>query len=254
MIKTQESLCNILQKLIKEEIKNDSELDDYWLELNRQQIESQVEIGHIQFKGEPDVLDEYLEIKNRGSLTIDISGWRVDAGSPGQKFLFGKGSVLAAFETLKVYTQGDGQYSFNSKKAVWNNKGDLATLSNAKGEIISTYAYGIKAHGYLIISHILFDGQEYRTEGDEFVELTNLSDHRVDLQGWKLQAYGNESHFEFPSGAILEPLTSARVFTNKLPLASNEYSFNSSVAIWNNKQGGCRLLDYQGIEVNSYHY
>ncbi|NGN96218.1 lamin tail domain-containing protein [Grimontia sp. S25] len=224
------------------------------MKLNHLQAKSQVEIVHVHFHPEGKQLDEYVEIKNRGELTIDISGWKVEAGSPDQVFVWPQGSYLSPFETISVYTKSGSEYSFNSKRPIWNNRGDVATLTDASGEEICGFAYGDKAHHSVLISHIEVDGKEKRTEGDEFVELTNVSESIVDIDGWRLKATRNDAVFVFPKGVKLEPSSSIRVFTNKAPLDLNEFSFNSPSAIWNNQRGGCKLLDYKDREVSSYHY
>lgn len=92
--------------------------------------------------------DEYLEIKNTGGTAQDISGWRVHAGSTGQDFVFAQGSVLLPGAVARIYTNIDpnkaGSYSFKSKKALWNDAGDLGQLFNASGKSVSEYGYGTK--------------------------------------------------------------------------------------------------------------
>ncbi|MFW7522950.1 lamin tail domain-containing protein [Vibrio ostreicida] len=249
-----ELLLEILAKLSEGGVKSKNEIDNFWLKLNQLQARSQVEIRHIQFQGEGDPFDEHIVLHNRGELTINISGWRIEAGSPDQTFIFPEGSFLLPDESLNVETLGNGQFSFDSNQPIWNNRGDVARLIDAQGALISSFAYGNKAHQYVTISHIHVDGKKYRTEGDEFVELINLSEHRIDLDGWQLEAMGNRSRFVFQFGAKLEAFTGIKVFTQKSPLEADEYSFDSTVAIWNNQSGGCRLLDYQNSEVSSYHY
>jgi hypothetical protein len=61
------------------------------------------------------------------------------------------------------------------------------------------------------ITKILYDGAVYRTESDEYVEITNLGSESVNLQGWRLididEGY---PEFTFPS-YVLDPGESIRV-------------------------------------------
>ena len=94
--------------------------------------------------------DEYVEIENRGTVAVDLSGWRLlSAGmSLGrqQGFTFPAGATLEAGATLRVYTNAvhseTGGYSFASKTAIWRDGGDVGTLYDAGGDEVSRFAYG----------------------------------------------------------------------------------------------------------------
>lgn len=47
--------------------------------------------------------DEYAEIKNTGGLSINHSGWRLNASDPGQNFYF-PNYTIAAGQTCRIYT------------------------------------------------------------------------------------------------------------------------------------------------------
>lgn len=89
--------------------------------------------------------DEYAEIANLGANLIDLSNWQLSAGK-GQEFYFPENSVLKPYAKIRVYTNQidihSGGYSFNSRTAIWNNKGDTGILSDHKGRIVSDYSYG----------------------------------------------------------------------------------------------------------------
>lgn len=113
--------------------------------------EPKVSISHIHFRGAAPRTesDEFVEITNSGRGNADISGWRLDADDPGQQFVFPPSTTLPAGQTIRVYTNEihpeSGGYTFGSPRAVWNNRGDLGTLYDADGEVVSTYGYGSKA-------------------------------------------------------------------------------------------------------------
>lgn len=54
--------------------------------------------------------DEYCEITNTGGAAVNLAGWRLNAGDPGQDFIF-------------------------------PNKGDCGHLYNAAGEQVSEWCY-----------------------------------------------------------------------------------------------------------------
>jgi hypothetical protein len=97
-----------------------------------------VEIADVRFTGQ-----EYVAIRNRGGSAVDISGWILrDKNDPDQRFVFPRGTVLAAGATIQVYTEPGHPYSFNSRQAIWNNCGDALELLDASGRVVATYAYG----------------------------------------------------------------------------------------------------------------
>ncbi len=88
--------------------------------------------------------DEYIEIKNTGGTAQDVTGWRVRAGSASQEFVFPKGSIVEPGAACRVYTNRAGSFSFNAKRAVWNDTGDTGMLYNATGTMVAEYGYGTK--------------------------------------------------------------------------------------------------------------
>lgn len=88
--------------------------------------------------------DEYIEIKNTGGTAQNVAGWRVRAGSASQEFIFPAGSVLEPGAACRVYTNRSQSFSFNAKRAVWNDAGDVGTLYDATGAMVAEYGYGTK--------------------------------------------------------------------------------------------------------------
>lgn len=91
--------------------------------------------------------DEYIEISNLGNNPVNLSGWQItSAGGLDQVFTFPEGTILAAGNSFRVYTNQvhpeTGGFSFESKRAIWNDAGDEAQLLDATGNNVSTLAYG----------------------------------------------------------------------------------------------------------------
>jgi hypothetical protein len=249
-----QDMLNILYNLSTSNDLTQARLDHYWHQLNRLQCLNQVDIDTVHFNGKLDPLDEFVAVRNRSPMLADISGWRIQAGSPRQKYTFPPKTYLAPDTSLSVHTSGDHEHSFDSRRPIWNNYGDTATLYTTQGQLVSSLVYGNQAHPHIHISYIHFDGQEFRTEGDEYIEISNTSEHIIELGGWHLDILRSGRSFTFDNGVQLTAHASLKVFTNKAELKRNEYSFDSPTALWNNQQGGCKLLDYQDREVFSYFY
>ena len=107
---------------------------------------SRVIVHYILYDGVvPEVeSDEYAQILNEDPLTINLAGWRLNAGAPGDDFVF-PDLPLEPGESCRVYTNEihpeTGGLSFGIPHAVWNNKGDCGYLYNAEGGLVSEYCY-----------------------------------------------------------------------------------------------------------------
>ena len=209
----------------------------------------QVSIKHIQYDGH----DEYIELHNAGPMIIDLSGWRINAGNVGQDMVFPDGSVFYPQQTVRVYTEDKGDFSFNRSEAIWNNKGDVGFLYDKGGSLVCSYRYGNKCHDCAVISDVFYDGKEKRSEGDEFVEIVNVSNSWIGIADWSLNANSGQT-FTFPQGSKLHPRQKIRVYTNRIDAKTGGYSFDSHKAIWNNKGDTARLIDNNQKEVSIYSY
>lgn len=109
-------------------------------------VSDDIEIGFINYDGKQakTECDEFIEIANTGPNWLDLSGWQVSAGK-NQIFDFPIGSKIQPFCSIRVYTdlidKSTGGYSFNSSRAIWNNKGDTGKLIDTKGTMVSEYTY-----------------------------------------------------------------------------------------------------------------
>lgn len=105
-----------------------------------------ISITRINFDGEEKGSegDEFIEITNTGSHWLDISGWKVESQKQ-QSFQFPANSSVAPYQAIRVYTNQvhpeTGGYSFASKTAIWNNKGDVGVLLDHRGTKVSELSY-----------------------------------------------------------------------------------------------------------------
>jgi Lamin Tail Domain len=86
---------------------------------------------------------EYVEIRNQGTDTANLGGWTLrDKNEVRQHYIFDERAVLPGNMSLRVYTEPGHPYSFNSRRAIWNNCGDALELLDAAAHVVSTYGYG----------------------------------------------------------------------------------------------------------------
>lgn len=94
---------------------------------------------------------EYFDLKNVGTTTRDLSGWKV-RDKAGYVYTFPTGSSLRAGYSVRVHT-GKGTNSSTHKYwgrswYVWNNTGDAATVRNTVGTTIDSCSWGSVGSGY----------------------------------------------------------------------------------------------------------
>ena len=90
--------------------------------------------------------DEYVEITNLGTGSVDLAGWVLKDISEGYPTFIFPSYVLQPGKSVRVYTNEIhpeyGGFSFGSGKAVWNNTDpDMAALYNAQGQEVSRKSY-----------------------------------------------------------------------------------------------------------------
>ena len=104
-------------------------------------------ITAIHFDGDqgPTEPDEYAVLTNQGDTTVDLLGWRLQAGDAGQSVLL-PAVTLAPGESCRVYTDlvrvdSCAGASFESGQAVWRNSGDCGLLYNPDNQLIDRRCY-----------------------------------------------------------------------------------------------------------------
>jgi len=85
--------------------------------------------------------DEWVEITNQGDEDINLEGWAL-SDQQNHTYTF-QDFILLAGSSVKVHTgMGDDTeedvYS-NKSTSIWNNDGDIATLTDAEGNVVAMY-------------------------------------------------------------------------------------------------------------------
>ena len=105
------------------------------------------------------------------------------------------------------------------------------------------------------ITKIFYDGLVYRTESDEYVEITNLGSEPVDLKSWVIKDISEGYPSLIFSSYILQPSKSVRVYTNEIHPEYGGFSFGYGKAVWNNSSPDTAVLyNAQGQEVSRKSY
>ncbi len=98
-------------------------------------------IAELQYQG----ADEYVLIRNSG-LAQDMTEWRLTSGEGQQTFTFPPGLVLMPDAELRVHSGPTAATATPSDlvwttRHVWRNEGDIATMLDADGNVVSTFSY-----------------------------------------------------------------------------------------------------------------
>ncbi len=85
--------------------------------------------------------DEWIEITNQGEEDVSLEGWTL-SDQQNHTYTF-QDFVLIAGGSAKVHT-GSGEDTeedlyWNRNTSTWNNDGDVATLTDAEGNVVSRY-------------------------------------------------------------------------------------------------------------------
>jgi hypothetical protein len=85
----------------------------------------------------------YAVIKNNGFTAVNLEGWRLNAGNPGQDFYF-PSFILKPGRSCRVYTNeihiAFGGFSFGIGRAIWDFS-DCGYLYDNHGVLVDEYCY-----------------------------------------------------------------------------------------------------------------
>jgi endonuclease YncB( thermonuclease family) len=105
-----------------------------------------IQITFILFDGAVPQLesDEFVQITNQGSFSVNLQEWRLNAGDPEQDFYFPDFQLDPGL-SCRIYTNEYHPehcgFSFGMGQEVWKNAGDCGYLYDDKGAQVSKYCY-----------------------------------------------------------------------------------------------------------------
>jgi beta-lactamase superfamily II metal-dependent hydrolase len=182
-------------------------------------------------------------------LTIGINGQGTTSPSAGT-YEYGSGSQV----TITASPASGWEFDHWSGDVSGTSSTIVITMDSDKD--VTAYFEGEPGVGSNVqITYIFYDGVVYRTESDEYVEITNLGGMSQNLKGWVLKdiSEGYPS-FTFPS-YVLAPGAKIRVYTNEIHSEWGGFSFGYGKAIWNNTDPDwAALYNAQGQEVSRKSY
>ncbi|MDJ0583202.1 lamin tail domain-containing protein [Crocosphaera sp.] len=107
-----------------------------------------VEIQEIHTKhNQKDKADQYVEIVNNGTETVDLSNWKLTSSHNPKEFTFPQGVNLGGGKTIRVYSNEKPSGSspddlIFGEVRIWSKQGDTATLFDANGQKVCDLGIG----------------------------------------------------------------------------------------------------------------
>ncbi len=91
--------------------------------------------------------EEWVEISNLGTADVSLAGWTLE-DAQNHTYTFPDFNLTAS-GVVKIRTGMGNDTSvdlfWNRSSSIWNNDGDVATLTDASGNIVSRYPEEVKA-------------------------------------------------------------------------------------------------------------
>jgi len=198
--------------------------------------------------------DEYVDIKNDGSSSLDMTGWKVE-DEAGYTYQFPDGFTLDAGATVRLHS-GDGTDSstdlYWGGSYVWNNDSDTCYVYADGGGLAAEKTYPNNDDGSdskIAIPTLSEDGA---TLNDEYVDFENSGSESQDMTGWTVEDEAGNS-YQFPDGFTLDAGATVRLHSGDGTDSSTDLYWGGSY-IWNNSGDTCYLYDSSGSLHTQYSY
>ncbi len=154
--------------------------------------------------------NEWMKIFNPGTTAVALGGWWV-RDSMLRRLTFPNGTVLPAGETITVHTgagpQSPYDFYWNYGFTIFENPGDPrdlgdgAYLFDPRGDLRASFVYPcLVACADPNQGAVELTTQVRRRDN---VRVHNVSDHAIDLYGYRLAKRGNA--YDFGPGTVLQP-------------------------------------------------
>lgn len=185
--------------------------------------------------------DEYIQIRNTGATSIDLSDWSVRSSArlDDTTKMIPSGASVASGQTFRIYI-GSGTDNLNSETYLglsepWlDNTGDVIYLRDQFLNNIGTQLWpctltcGPK-HS-IVIDDVQYDapGDDNNNPNGEWVKIRNAGSETINLTDWRLKDDGFD--YQFNDGEILAP-------NQQLTIYIGSGTDNNSDRYWNNSAG-----------------
>jgi hypothetical protein len=109
----------------------------------------------------------------------------------------------------------------------------------------------------VVITTVMYTGTPALNYSDQYIEIRNTGSAAVNISGWQIRALSSGKSFNFPSGLLLQPGQTCRVYGNTpptTPASCGPYSFNSPDQVWSTTHDTAQLHDAGNNLIAIYPY
>jgi Intermediate filament tail domain. len=165
----------------------------------------------------------------------------------------------SAIEQVKISSTNAASPPMTSTSNLPSQKqlSDMIQSSNSAPSKIPPKSTNVASGNGIMITDIHYDGDVPKTESDEYVVISNLSNSPMDISGYYIYVATTGTQgptFTFPRGTVIKPGSSFRVYTNEIHRETGGFSFGSGKAIWSNNGGLAVIKDNNGKKLGEYKY
>ena len=185
-------------------------------------------------------INDYIELYNDSSNSVDMSGWWIKA-STGEKYDFPSGFKLGDGDTVRVRSGGDSGMDTSTdlywglSSSVWLKALNCAYLKNADGVTISSAC----------VPPVYIQGfNPSSVPANDYLTIKNNTTYALNMTGWWLKAETESGRYDFPSGFTLGALASVNVHSGSGVNSSSDLYIGLSSSLWT-KSGNCAYLRYK---------
>jgi hypothetical protein len=123
----------------------------------------------------------------------------------------------------------------------------------------ATPTSGMVMTGAIVISTVMYQGDPNLNEGDEYVEIENRGNERVNMGFWTLRSVSTNAVFSFGNAVGMDPGNVCRIYTYvALPDQrcgiGSALTFLSTVPVWSNTGDVAELRDANGVLISRFVY
>lgn len=192
-----------------------------------------------------DPTDESVTFENAREVPLAIGGWTI-ADRAGHTYTVPEGTALAPGARLTLHT-GDGTDTdtdlfWGRGNAVWNDTGDVVTVTDADGTVVLVDVYPdlppVTGTTPLELVDVRADppGDDRRASAlaAEVVVVRNAGQETVPLDEYTLSDRVGHT-YSFPDGAKLAPGRSVRVHTGAGTDTERDRYWDAGTPVWNNR-------------------
>lgn len=198
----------------------------------------QPDILIIDFNASASATNDYVELFNSSSNTVDLTGWWVKADS-GERYDFPSGFTLGGGELVRVRSGSGSNTSsdlyWGLSYPLWVDLGNCAYVKNADGVTVDSAC----------VPPVYIAGfNPSLNPQNDYVEIKNNTTYSIDLTGWWLKAETESGRYDFPVGFTLGALRTVRVRSGFGNNSSSDLYIGLPYSLWT-VSGNCAYLRYK---------